>query len=78
MVWVSLVYRASLIEIKNEEYDPFAVLDIDLEASISEIRQIYHVLIHPGSGGDPEKFKEIVKAYKTWTTQVNQSDIAEL
>ena len=63
MAWsvlIFLAYRISLIETEHEGYDPFAVLGVDQEASISEIRQIYHELSkkhHPDRGGDPEKFK---------------------
>ena len=43
-VLASFAYRVSLIEIAHQEYDPYAVLNVDLEASISEIRQAYHEL----------------------------------
>jgi len=75
LAWIILVilaYRVSLIEIEHKEYDPFAVLDIDREASISEIKRAYRELSkkhHPDRGGDPEQFKEIAKAYKTLTDE---------
>ncbi|CAF1209495.1 unnamed protein product [Rotaria sordida] len=73
LAWIILLvlaYRVSLIEIEHKEYDPFAVLDIDREATIGEIKRAYRDLSkkhHPDRGGDPEKFKEIAKAYKTLT-----------
>lgn len=72
IILLVLAYRVSLIEIEHKEYDPFAVLDIDREASINEIKRAYRVLSkthHPDRGGDPEQFKEIAKAYKTLTDE---------
>lgn len=75
LAWIILIilaYRVSLIEIEHKEYDPFAVLDIDREATISEIKRAYRDLSkkhHPDRGGDAEKFKEIAKAYKTLTDE---------
>ncbi|CAF3403353.1 unnamed protein product [Rotaria sp. Silwood1] len=67
-----LTYRVSLIEIKHKEYDPFVVLNIDREATVSEIRRAYRELSkepHLDRGCDPEQFKEIAKAYKTLTNE---------
>jgi translocation protein SEC63 len=75
LAWIILIvlaYRVSLIEIEHKEYDPFAVLNVDREASISEIKRAYRDLSkkhHPDRGGDPEQFKEIAKAYKTLTDE---------
>lgn len=75
LAWIFLIfiaYRVSLIEIEHKEYDPFAVLDVDREASLSEIKRAYRDLSkkhHPDRGGDAEKFKEIAKAYKTLTDE---------
>jgi translocation protein SEC63 len=72
IVLLVLAYRVSLIKIEYEEYDPFAILDVAREASISEIRRAYHELSkihHPDRDGDPEKFKEIAKAYRTLTDE---------
>lgn len=72
IVFLFLAYRVSLIEIEHKEYDPFAVLNVDREASISEIKRAYRDLskkYHPDRGGDAEQFKEIAKAYKTLTDE---------
>ncbi|CAF2397126.1 unnamed protein product [Rotaria sp. Silwood2] len=72
IIFLVLAYRVSLIEIEHKEYDPFAVLDIDREATVSEIKRAYRELSkkhHPDRGGDPEQFKEIAKAYKTLTDE---------
>ncbi|CAF1047505.1 unnamed protein product [Rotaria sordida] len=64
---IVLAYRVSLIEIEHKEYDPFAVLDIDrVNFSYGSYNYKKH---HPDRGGDPEKFKEIAKAYKTLTDE---------
>ena len=60
-----------------EEYDPFAALNIDRDASFNEIKRAYHELSkthHPDRGGDPEKFKQIAKAYKTLTDKEAQEN----
>ncbi|CAM4882334.1 unnamed protein product [Rotaria socialis] len=72
IILLILAYRVSLIETEHKEYDPFMILDVDLEASISEIKRAYRELSkkhHPDRGGDPEKFKDIAKAYKTLTDE---------
>ncbi|CAF3624233.1 unnamed protein product [Adineta steineri] len=75
LAWIILIilaYRVSLIEIEHKEYDPFAVLDVDREATIAEIKRAYRDLSkkhHPDRGGDAEMFKEIAKAYKTLTDE---------
>ena len=72
IVLIFLAYRISLIEVEHEEYDPFAILNVNQDASINEIRQVYHELSkihHPDRGGDSEKFKEIAQAYKTLTDE---------
>ncbi|CAF0722947.1 unnamed protein product [Adineta ricciae] len=72
IVLIFLAYRVSLIETEHKEYDPFAVLNIDREASTADIKRAYRDLSkkhHPDRGGDPEMFKEIAKAYKTLTDE---------
>ncbi|CAF3095909.1 unnamed protein product [Rotaria socialis] len=57
--FVSLAYHAPLITTENEDYDPFAILAVDKEAPISEIKRVCHELSkinHPDRGGDPEEF----------------------
>ncbi|UJR34718.1 hypothetical protein I4U23_027495 [Adineta vaga] len=64
-----------------EEYDPFAALNIDRDASFNEIKRAYHELSkthHPDRGGDPEKFKQIAKAYKTLTDKEAQENWRKL
>ena len=75
LAWIFLlflIYRVSAIEITDKEYDPFAVLNVDREASLNEIKRAYHELggkHHPDRGGDPEQFKTIAKAYRTLTNE---------
>jgi translocation protein SEC63 len=75
LTWIVLfivVYHMSPVANDNEEFNPFVILNVDEEASVSEIKQAYHELSkqhHPDRGGDPEKFKEIAKAYKTLTDE---------
>jgi translocation protein SEC63 len=72
LVFIILVYRVSLIETEHKDYDPFAVLNIDQDASVSEIKRTYRELSkkhHPDRGGDPEQFKAIAQAYKTLTDE---------
>jgi translocation protein SEC63 len=62
----------SSIEISDKDYDPFSVLNVDREASMSEIKRAYRELgrkHHPDRRGDPEQFKEIAKAYRTLTNE---------
>lgn len=75
LVWVALfVALFFVLPIGNESqiFDPYAVLGVDEYTPISEIKHIYRELSktnHPDHGGDPESFKEIVKAYKTLTDE---------
>ncbi|CAF5136639.1 unnamed protein product, partial [Rotaria magnacalcarata] len=62
LAWVillTLAYRVSLIETEHKEYDPFAMLGIDREATLPEIKRAYRDLSkkhHPDRGGDAEMF----------------------
>merc|ERR1712137_1212052 len=53
---------------KNADSTKFyALLEVDKNASESEIKKAYRKLVvkhHPDKGGDPEKFKEITRAYE--------------
>ncbi|CAF0943169.1 unnamed protein product [Didymodactylos carnosus] len=72
IIFVVLAYRVSLIETEHKDYDPFAVLTVDREATVAEIKRAYRELSkkhHPDRGGDPEQFKQIAKAYKTLTNE---------
>ncbi|CAF2060985.1 unnamed protein product [Rotaria magnacalcarata] len=77
IILLILAYRASLIETEHKEYDPFMTLDVDQGASISEIKRAYRELSkkhHPDRGGDPEKFANIAKAYKTLTDEESKNN----
>merc|ERR1712048_1287038 len=53
---------------KNADTTKFyKLLDVDKNASEAEIKKAYRKLAvthHPDKGGDPEKFKEITRAYE--------------
>lgn len=55
-------------EVEYEEYDPFAILELDSSASMSEIRKQYRHLskkFHPDKeGGNQDMFMKIAKAYE--------------
>lgn len=80
VIWIVLfvvVCRMSPIFNESEEFDPFLILDVDEETSISEIKRAYHELSkqhHPDRGGDPERFKEIAKAYAILTDEKAKSN----
>ncbi|CAF2214773.1 unnamed protein product [Rotaria magnacalcarata] len=77
IILLILAYRVSLIETEHKEYDPFMTLDVDQGASISEIKRAYRELSkkhHPDRGGDPEKFANIAKAYKTLTDEESKNN----
>merc|ERR1712137_1055351 len=45
----------------------YSVLEVDKNVSEAEIKKAYRKLVvkhHPDKGGDPEKFKEITRAYE--------------
>ena len=56
------------MEVGYEEYDPFAILELDSSASMVEIRKQYRRLskiFHPDKeGGDQDMFMRIAKAYE--------------
>lgn len=73
LIWILLiivVYYMLPVTSDNEEFNPYTILNVDEQASVSEIQQAYHRLSklhHPDRGGDPEKFQEIARAYETLT-----------
>ncbi|CAF1011511.1 unnamed protein product [Brachionus calyciflorus] len=67
-----MAYKASQIEVEHKEYDPFIILQLDRSASDQEIKKKYREMtktMHPDRGGDPEKFKELAKAYQALTNE---------
>ena len=53
----------------------YKILEVDKKASGSEIKKAYRrlaVIHHPDKGGDPEKFKEITKAFETLSDEENR------
>lgn len=80
IVFFILAYKASQIEIEHKEYDPFAILGIDRTSSDQEIKKRYRELtktMHPDKGGDPEKFKELAKAYQALTNEETKKNWIE-
>ncbi|KAL5457245.1 hypothetical protein EMCRGX_G034492 [Ephydatia muelleri] len=73
-----LVYKVLTLETTYEEYDPFAILQVDSGASPNEIRKQYrHLskLYHPDKdGGNQEKFMQIAKAYEALTDEVSREN----
>ena len=55
-------------EVNYEEYDPFSILELESDATMSEIRKQYRKLskvYHPDKeGGDQQMFMKIAKAYE--------------
>ena len=54
--------------------DPYRTLGVDRSASESDVRRAYRKLAmehHPDKGGDPEKFKDITRAYD----QIKKGDV---
>jgi len=76
LTWVILfivVYYMLPVVNEKEEFNPFVILNVYEEASVSEMKHAYHELSkqhHPDRGGDPEKFKEITQAYKILTDEL--------
>ncbi|PAV93378.1 hypothetical protein WR25_13984 [Diploscapter pachys] len=60
------------VEVKREEYNPYAVLRLGQGASTSEAKKAYHELSkvhHPDRGGDPVGFDQLAKAYQALTEE---------
>ena len=71
MLWLLLllmVYKVLTVETDYQEYDPFAILELDPSASMAEIRKQYRQLskvYHPDKqGGNQDMFIRIAKAYE--------------
>ena len=52
--------------VDNNKY--YKILGVDKNANEKDIKKAYRrqaVIHHPDKGGDPEKFKEVTKAFET-------------
>lgn len=72
VVFILLAYKVSKLDREYQEYNPYEVLNLDPEASLSEIKKQYRVLslkYHPDRGGDEATFMRIAKAYAALTNE---------
>lgn len=72
VVFLLLAYKVSKLDREYQEYNPYEVLNLDPEASLSEIKKQYRVLslkYHPDRGGDEATFMRIAKAYSALTNE---------
>ncbi|XP_033846657.1 translocation protein SEC63 homolog isoform X1 [Periophthalmus magnuspinnatus] len=72
VVFLLLAYKVSKLDREYQEYNPYEVLNLDPEASLSEIKKQYRVLslkYHPDRGGDGTTFMRIAKAYAALTNE---------
>nr|KAG5706886.1 hypothetical protein BaRGS_021392 [Batillaria attramentaria] len=81
IVFFLLAYKVSMIQLDYVEYDPFLELEIDREASQSEIRRAYRklsLIYHPDKEtGDEKKFMRIAKAYAALTDEESRRNWME-
>ncbi|KAL3112678.1 hypothetical protein niasHT_013714 [Heterodera trifolii] len=76
-LFILLAYKVSQLEQTFEEYDPYKILQLDLDADVGEIKKKYRELSkqhHPDKGGDPATFDGIVKAYKALTDEESREN----
>ena len=55
--------------------DPYLELEVSIDATDEEIKLQYRAMAmihHPDKGGDEEKFKEILEAYKTLSNKIER------
>lgn len=72
VVFILLAYKVSKLDREYQEYNPYEVLNLDPEATLSEIKKQYRVLslkYHPDRGGDEATFMRIAKAYAALTNE---------
>ncbi|KAJ3630057.1 hypothetical protein Zmor_027115, partial [Zophobas morio] len=67
-------YKVSLIEEQKEDFDPYSLLNVEVDTTTADIRKAYRELskrYHPDSklklSDSPEKFMALTKAYKALT-----------
>uniref|UniRef100_A0A4W3JCS7 Translocation protein SEC63 homolog n=1 Tax=Callorhinchus milii TaxID=7868 RepID=A0A4W3JCS7_CALMI len=75
-----LLYKVSIIENREKEYNPYEVLGVDPGASIGEIKKQYRQLSlkhHPDKGGDEVLFMRIAKAYAALTDEESRKNWEE-
>ena len=61
----------------NINLDPYAILQIDHEASIEDIKKAYYAIAkvyHPDKGGNNEMFRILTQAYELIMSRVSQSN----
>jgi hypothetical protein len=57
-----------ILEMNNFNYDPYAILQIDRNSSIKDVKSAFKTLAkvyHPDKGGHPEMFRMLKEAYNT-------------
>ncbi|GMR52909.1 hypothetical protein PMAYCL1PPCAC_23104 [Pristionchus mayeri] len=80
VAWVILailVQKVSTIENTHVEYDPYSILELDRDASTSEIKKAYRDMSkkhHPDRGGDAMQFDRIAKAYQALTDETSREN----
>ncbi|XP_062896877.1 translocation protein SEC63 homolog [Mobula hypostoma] len=75
-----LLYKVSIIENREKEYNPYEVLGVDPGASVAEIKKQYRQLSlkhHPDKGGDEVLFMRIAKAYAALTDEESRKNWEE-
>ncbi|KAF5400536.1 Translocation protein SEC63 [Paragonimus heterotremus] len=80
IVFFVMIYKLTLMETVESGFDPFVQLEIDRDASPSEIRRAYKRLslkFHPDKGGDPKRFILISKAYAALTNEESRKNWEE-
>ncbi|KAI3414011.1 hypothetical protein GPALN_011477 [Globodera pallida] len=77
VLFILVAYKVSQLEQTFEEYDPYKILQLDVDSDVGEIKKKYRELSklhHPDKGGDPTTFDSIVKAYKALTDEESREN----
>ncbi|XP_072297746.1 translocation protein SEC63 homolog [Eucyclogobius newberryi] len=77
VVFLLLAYKVSKLDREYQEYNPYEVLNLDPEATLSEIKKQYRVLslkYHPDRGGDEATFMRIAKAHAALTNEQSRQN----
>ncbi|CAK9296706.1 unnamed protein product [Gordionus sp. m RMFG-2023] len=82
LIFFYLAYYAAKVEKDFNEYDPYAILEIDRGVTVSEIKKKYRQLsamYHPDvkDTGDSNKFMKIAKAYAALTDEDSRKNWEE-